>query len=212
MSATYRQSSNVTPQLLEKDPQNVLLARGPRFRLDAEVIRDSALKSSGLLSAKMGGPGVYPPQPDGVTEVAYGNMKWPVSNGEDRYRRSVYTYMKRTAPFAMFNTFDGPTGESCLARREVSNTPLQALVLLNDVMFQEAAQALGRLAVAQKQTPADRATFIFRRCLTRPPDKDELQRLLAFADQQKARGANEADIWMSVSRAVMNLDEAVTKP
>ncbi len=212
MSATYRQSSRVTPQLIEKDPQNILLARGPKFRMDAEIIRDAALKSSGLLSPKMGGPGVYPPQPEGVTEVAYGNMKWPVSSGEDRYRRSVYTYMKRTAPFAMFNTFDGPTGESCLARREVSNTPLQALILLNDVMFQEAAQALGRLAMTEAKTPEQRATFIFRRALTRPPAKDELSKLLTFATQQKARGASEENIWMSVARAVMNLDENVTKP
>ena len=211
MSATYQQSSRATPELIEKDPQNILLARGPKFRLDAEIIRDSALKDSGLLSAKMGGPGVYPPQTEGVTEVAYGNMKWPISGGEDRYRRSVYTYMKRTAPFAMFNTFDGPSGESCLARREVSNTPLQALVLLNDVMFQEAAQALGRLAIAEKQEPEQRATFIFRRCLTRPPDKDELQKLLIFADKQRARGDDENAVWTAVSRAVMNLDESITK-
>ncbi len=211
MSATYRQSSRVSPESAQRDPQNVLLARGPRFRLDAEVIRDAALQASASLSAKMGGPGVYPPQPDGVTEVAYGNMKWPVSSGEDRTRRSLYTYAKRTAPFAMFNTFDGPTGESCLARREVSNTPLQALVLLNDVMFQEAAQALGRLAVASAKTPTERATLIFRRALTRPPAADELTKLLTFADKQKARGASEPDVWMSVSRAVLNLDEAVTK-
>lgn len=210
-SATYRQSSRVTPQLLEKDAENVLLSRGPRFRLEAEIIRDAALKSSALLSAKSGGPGVYPPQPEGVTEVAYGNMKWPVSQGEDRYRRSLYTYIKRTAPFAMFNSFDAPTGESCLARREVSNTPLQALILLNDVMFQEAAQALGRLAVAEAKTPSERATLIFRRCLTRPPQDEELKKLLAFADKQKARGADEQSVWSSVARAIMNLDETVSK-
>lgn len=227
MSATYRQTSRVTPELLERDPQNILLARGPRFRLDAEVIRDGALKASSLLSAKMGGPGVYPPQPDGVTEVAYGNPKWNASTGEDRYRRSLYTFVKRTAPFAMFNTFDAPTGESCLARREVSNTPLQALVLLNDVMFQEAAQALGRLAVAEAKTPQERATLIFRHCLTRPPDKDELAKLLAFADKQRARiaakpteavalagagpNAEERAIWTATARGLLNLDETVTK-
>ncbi len=211
MSATYRQSSRVTPQLLEKDPQNVLLSRGPRFRLEAEIIRDAALKASGLLSAKMGGPGVYPPQPEGVTEIAYGNPKWNASSGEDRYRRSVYTFMKRTAPFAMFNTFDGPVGDTCLARREVSNTPLQALVLLNDVMFHETAQALGKLAVADAKTPAERAAFVFRRAITRPPSADELAKLIAFADKQKARGASENDVWMSVARAVLNLDECVTK-
>jgi hypothetical protein len=211
MSATYRQSSRITPELLKRDPQNILLARGPRFRLDAEVIRDSALSASGLLSPKMGGPGVYPPQPEGVTEVAYGNPKWNASTGEDRYRRSLYTFIKRTAPFAMFNTFDAPTGESCLARREASNTPLQALVLLNNVMFQEAAQALGKLSIAEAQTPAARATLIFRRLLTRPPAPDELQTLLTFAEKQKARGANEQEVWTAVARAVMNLDEAVTQ-
>lgn len=211
MSATYRQNARVSPELAIKDPQNILLARGPRFRMDAEIIRDSALKSSGLLAAKMGGPGVYPPQPEGVTEVAYGNMKWPVSSGEDRYRRSLYTFVKRTAPFAMFNTFDGPTGESCLARREVSNTPLQALILLNDTMFQEAAQALGRLAVSSAKTTEERANFVFRRCITRPPDKEEMAKLIAFADKQKARGSDENAVWTAVSRAVLNLDEAVTK-
>ena len=210
-SATYKQSAKVTPQLLEKDAENILLARGPRFRLEAEIIRDAALKSSNLLAAKMGGPGVYPPQPEGVTEVAYGNMKWPISQGEDRYRRSLYTYIKRTAPFAMFNSFDAPTGESCLARREVSNTALQALILLNDVMFQEAAQALGRLAVAEARTPSERATFIFRRCLTRLPDKNELTKLVAFADKQQARGLDEQSVWSSVARAIMNLDETVSK-
>ncbi|NBW86838.1 MAG: DUF1553 domain-containing protein, partial [Planctomycetia bacterium] len=147
-SATYRQSAAAPPALVERDPGNVLLARGPRVRLEAEVIRDSLLEAAGLLSKKMYGPGVRPPQPEGVTEVAYGNPKWAASGGEDRHRRSVYTFQKRTAPFAMVTTFDGPTGESCLARREVSNSALQSLTLLNDPMFVEAAQALGRAVMA----------------------------------------------------------------
>ena len=149
-SATYRQSSRVTPDLVQRDPQNVLLARGPRVRLEAELIRDAALHAAGLLSTKMGGPGVYPPQPASITtEGTYGALPWTPSPGEDRYRRSLYTYSKRTAPFAMYATFDAPSGEACLARRESSNSPLQALTLLNDTIFLEAAQALGRWTAVQ---------------------------------------------------------------
>ncbi len=130
-SATYRQSSRVTPELLAKDRDNRLLARGPRVRLEAEVIRDSVLQASGLLSERIGGPSVFPPQPPGVTtEGTYGGLAWNVSQGADRYRRGLYTFTKRTAPYAMFATFDAPSGEVCVARRDVSNTPLQALTLL----------------------------------------------------------------------------------
>ena len=150
MSATYQQSSRATPELLAKDPENRLLARGPRVRLEAEVIRDAALRASGLLSERVGGPSVFPPQPAGVTtEGTYGGLDWKVSPGGDRYRRGLYTFTKRTAPFAMATTFDAPSGEVCVARREVSNTPLQALTLLNDPVFEEAAQALGRLMAAR---------------------------------------------------------------
>src|SRR5207302_2501808 len=146
MSATYQQSSQVAPALLAKDPQNVLLARGPRFRIEAELVRDVALRMGGLLSDRLGGPSVFPPQPSGVTsEGTYGPLQWKVSEGEDRYRRGLYTFSKRTAPYAMFTTFDAPSGEACCPRREVSNTPLQALTLLNDAVFVEAAQALGRM-------------------------------------------------------------------
>ncbi|HZY86218.1 MAG TPA: PSD1 and planctomycete cytochrome C domain-containing protein, partial [Gemmataceae bacterium] len=133
-SATYRQSARVTPELLARDPENRLLARGPRFRLEAELLRDAALRASGLLSPRLGGPSVFPPQPPGVTtEGAYGALAWKPSAGPDRYRRGLYTFSKRTAPFAAFTTFDAPSGEACVARREASNTPLQALTLLNDV-------------------------------------------------------------------------------
>jgi hypothetical protein len=227
-SATYRQNSAVSSELLAKDPQNLLLARGPRFRPEAEVIRDSALAESGLLSAKIGGPSVFPPQPPSVTtEGAYGALTWTPSTGEDRYRRSLYTFTKRTAPFAMFNTFDAPTGESCIARREVSNTPLQSLTLLNDQMFMEAAQALGKAVAEMKGDYASKAKEIFRRVLTRPPSEDEVQMLTAFFADQRTRfekkeidaekfaGGKEDAVnraaWTAVSRAVMNLDEAVTK-
>ena len=144
MSATYRQTSRVSAEHLAKDPENRLLARGPRVRLEAEMIRDAVLRESGLLCERIGGPSVFPPQPPGVsTEGTYGGLAWQPSPGGDRYRRGLYTYTKRTSPFAMATTFDAPSGEVCVARREVSNTPLQALTLLNDPVFQEAAQALG---------------------------------------------------------------------
>ena len=152
-SATYQQASRLTPELVERDPQNLLLARGPRFRLEAELIRDVALGTSGLLSAKIGGPSVFPPQPPGVSsEGTYGPLAWNTSTGEDRYRRGLYTFAKRTAPYAMTAAFDGPSGEACTARREISNTPLQALTLLNDAVLVEAAQALGR-SIADRRGP-----------------------------------------------------------
>src|SRR5207249_10486271 len=141
-----------------------------RFRLEAGMIGDSALRVSGLLSEKIGGPSVFPPQPPGVsTEGAYGGLAWKVSPGGDRYRRGLYTFSKRTAPYAMFTTFDAPSGEVCVARREVSNTPLQALTLLNDPAFTEAAQALGRVMAAREGPVVERVDYLFRRCLTRLP-------------------------------------------
>jgi hypothetical protein len=231
MSATYRQSSRVTPALWEKDPKNELISRGPRFRLEAEAVRDSALKVAGLLSEKIGGPSVFPPQPPSVTaEGAYGQLKWEPSPGEDRYRRGLYTFTKRTAPFAMSITFDGPSGEACVARREVSNTPLQALTLLNDAVFVEAAQSLGR-KLADSTEPTDaKARDLFRRCLVRPPTVDELKLVVGFYEAQKKRFADKAaelaelsggaDVvqplveraaWTAAARAVLNLDEMVTK-
>jgi hypothetical protein len=230
MSATYQQSSQAAPELLERDPQNILLARGPRVREDSEIIRDAALEASGLLSEKIGGPSVFPPQPPGVTtEGAYGELKWNVSNGGDRYRRGLYTFGKRTAPFAMTATFDGPSGEACLARRDRSNTPLQALTLLNDTVFMECARALGRIAVQSDGTTESRVADLFRRCLTRPPSADEKARLVAFFEAQLARfnkdelksgdllggdagdSANEQAAWTAVARVLLNLDEMITK-
>jgi len=239
-SATYRQSSRATPELLNKDPQNKLLARAPRVRLDAELVRDAVLRDSGILSAKLGGPSVFSPQPPGVTsEGTYGPLSWNVSEGEDRYRRGMYTFAKRTAPYAMFNAFDAPSGEACLARREVSNTPLQALTLLNDAVFVEAAQSLGK-QLAAATGPADaRASHLFRRCTSRPPTDDERKLLVTFYEKQLTRlAAGELDAraiageppvaagaadatddyalreraaWTLVARAVLNLDEVITK-
>lgn len=229
MSATYRQSSHVTPQLLAKDAENALLARGPRVRLEAELVRDSALRIAGLLSEKMGGPSVFPPQPANVTtEGAYGKLEWKVSEGEDRYRRGLYTFSKRTAPYAMFTTFDAPSGEECVARREASNSPLQALTMLNDAVLIEASQALGRLMADQPGTEAARVRWLFQRFFTRPPARDEVGLLVKFLQTQKRRfasgeldatavaghGDGEADeraAWTALARALFNLDEAITK-
>ncbi len=227
-SATYRQSSKAATEVLERDPDNVLLSRGPRARMEAEPIRDAALKRSGLLATKLGGPSVFPPQPPGVTsEGAYGPLAWKVSEGPDRYRRGLYTFSKRTAPYAMFRTFDAPSGEACVARREVSNTPLQALTLLNDAVFTEAAQALGRRTASLPGGTEARARDLFRRCLTRPPDADEVAMVVTFYQAQKKRfeakeldaaavaGAgdrvNERAAWTVAARVLLNLDEAITK-
>jgi hypothetical protein len=193
------------------------------------MVRDAALAESGLLSRKLGGPSVFPPQPASVTtEGTYGALQWTTSTGEARFRRSLYTFMKRTAPFALYNTFDAPTGEACIARRDTSNTPLQALSVLNDTVFIEAAQALGRVATTLKGNDESIATALYRRCLTRPPEKDELAMLVDYAKRQRERfktkeldatkvaGEGEGDpteraTWTVVARAILNLDEAVTR-
>jgi len=229
MSAAYQQSSRTTPELLARDPENKLLARGPRVRLEAELIRDSLLRASGLLSDKIGGPSVFPPQPASVsTEGVYGPIKWEVSKGEDRYRRGLYTFLKRSIPYAMFATFDGATGDACLARREISNTPLQGLTMLNDLVVIEAAQSLGRKIAESSGSDAARVTELFRRCLTRQPTTEEQASLLDFYGRQLERlragkldartiaGGKDGNIlhraaWTLVARAVFNLDEMITK-
>lgn len=227
-SATYKQSSTVTPELLAKDAENKLLARGPRVRLEAEQVRDSALKAAGLLSAKMYGPSVFPPQPPGITtEGTYGGLNWLVSPGEDRYRRGLYTFAKRTAPYAMAATFDAPSGEACTAKREVSNSVLQALTMLNDAVLVEAAQALAKRAAAHAGDTAGRASYLFRLCLVRPPTADEAATIAKFYGAQRERFAkdpkaaataggttlNAADLaaWAATARALLNLDEFVTR-
>ena len=144
MSGTYRQSSIITPEVYQKDPNNELYARGPRLRLTAEEIRDQALAVSGLLSKKMYGPSVMPPQPDGVWQTVYSDASWEESKGEDKYRRGIYTYLKRTSPYPSFITFDAGSREVCTIRRTVTNTPLQALVTLNDPVYLEAAYELAK--------------------------------------------------------------------
>lgn len=234
-SAAYRQDSRVPPNLLASDPNNLLLARGPRFRVDAETVRDIALAAGGLLDLKIGGPSVFPPEPRGVNELAYGSPAWPASSGGDRYRRGLYTHLKRTAPYPALITFDGPTAETACLRRNRSNTPLQALTLLNDEVFAEAAQALGRRVMAAPAgDPAGKARLAFRLCLGREPKEAELTKLVAFYDQQLARinsgaldaaklapvaadqkvaesNGKELAALTALSRVLLNLDETITK-
>ncbi len=160
-SATYRQASAVTPALVERDPYNRLFARGPRFRLEAEMIRDGALAASGLLSPKLRGPSVFPAQPEGIWNMPYNEDRWVESEGEDRHRRSLYTFLRRTSPYPMHMTFDATSREYCAARRVRTNTPLQALTLLNDGAAFDAARALAA-RVAPVADPAARATRAFR--------------------------------------------------
>lgn len=228
-SSVYRQSSRITPASLDKDPTNRLLGRFPRSRLDAEVVRDLVLRASGLLSDKMLGPSVFPPQPTSVaTEGAYGPLAWKLSAGEDRYRRGLYTFAKRTAPYAMSATFDAPSGEACLARREPSNTPLQALTLLNDTVVMEAAQSLGKLLAHRESPDASRIDELFLRCLGRPADEREREAFSSFLDHQRRRlaqgsldprkiaGVSDGDVasiaaWTLAARAALNLDETIMK-
>ncbi len=177
MSATYRQSSEVTPELLEKDRLNRLLARGSRYRLEAEMVRDQALMLSGLLSDKMFGPPVMPWQPEGVWNPVYSNEQWKTSPGEDRYRRAVYTMWRRSTPYPSLITFDAPSRETCTLRRIHTNTPLQALVALNDPVYMEAAEALAeRIEREGGESVADRAEYALRLCLARPPTPTEIER------------------------------------
>lgn len=226
-SATYQQTSRCSPSARRHDPQNRMLTRGPRFRLDAEMVRDVMLSSAGLLSSKMYGPSVYPPQPASVTALAYGGTKWSPSKGEDRFRRSLYTFTKRTAPFAALAVFDGPTGENCLPRRNRSNTPLQALTLLNDDMFLEMARAKAKRVTEEDGTVAEKIERLFRSYLTRPPTPDEATALMRFYGQQMNRlliektldaeaiigveGTAERAAWILVTRAIMNLDEVIAR-
>lgn len=185
-SATYRQSSHVRPELLEKDPRNLLLGRQSRLRVDAEIIRDLALSASGRLHDVLGGPSVYPPQPDGVYAFTQVNKAWPTSTGPDRYRRTLYTFFYRSAPYPLFTTFDSPDFQSVCTRRIRSNTPLQALTIANDVVFLELAQGLAERVVAELPGPASetlkaRLDRMFVIALCRDPSDRERQQLQAFA-------------------------------
>ena len=225
-SATYRQSSVITPELEARDPYNRLLERGPRFRLDAEAIRDVVLAAGGLLSSKMGGPSVFPPQPEGIWDLPYNDEKWVVSQGEDRYRRGLYTFIRRTAPYPSLLNFDATSREICTVRRVRTNTPLQALTALNDPAFFAAAQALARrIAREGGQDARGRVNLAFRLCVARLPKPAELDRLLSWEDQERQFFGNHRDdakkltdsgdpdvaAWTMLSNVLLNLDETLTK-
>ena len=192
-SAAYRQSSRVTPELLEKDPDNRLVSRGPRFRLSAEMIRDQSLAVGGLLSPKMYGPSVKPPQPAFGLNAAFGRtLDWKTSAGEDKYRRGLYTEWRRTNPYPSMTAFDAPSREACTLRRDRTNTPLQALVTLNDPVYVEAAQALARQMAQAKGTTAEKLAHGFRLCVARPPSAKEAAVLLKLYEEAKAKYADDA--------------------
>jgi hypothetical protein len=231
-SATYRQSSNARPEAKNIDPRNKLLARQERLRLDAEIIRDVALASSGLLSRKMGGPGVYPPQPSGCMNLGQHRKSWKPSTGENRYRRAVYTYRWRATPHPALKIFDTPDAFACNTKRLRSNTPLQALTLLNDPAFFEISTGLARRIIKEGQgSDVRKLGFGFRLCLSRDPDSQEQNVLADLLSKQKTEfGENPqlakelltgqqtddlpaADLaaWTVVARVLLNLDETITR-
>ncbi len=229
-SATYRQSSSARPELNEIDPRNLLLARQSRHRLEAEVVRDAALAASGLLSLKIGGASVYPPQPEGVLDS---DRTWNVSTGEDRYRRGMYTYFWRTAPYPFLKAFDAPDSNTACTRRDRTNTPLQALMLLNDEVFVEAAQGLAARVLADQSLADDNARLerAFRLCISREPGESEIRRLGELLTAERAALPDDAAMpvtpaverfpsgasrkervaWTSVARALLNVDEFITR-
>jgi hypothetical protein len=239
-SSTYRMSSRASRELIEQDPENRLLARGPRVRLQAEMIRDSAMAASGLLNGVIGGPSVFPYQPDGIWEdMAFGDVysmqRYEQSHGKDLYRRTMYTFWKRTAPPPSLVTFDAPDREKCTARRTNTNTPLQALVLMNDPTYVEAARALAQRVIHEAgKDPGNRIRHAFRLVTAREPNQKEMQILRDLAETQEGRyrrnpeaakqllgvGESPADkklnpqelaAWATVASVLLNLEEAITK-
>jgi hypothetical protein len=222
-SAAYRQSAKATPALIERDPRNRLLARGPQQRLTAEMVRDQALLASGLLSQKMGGPPVMPPQPDGVWNTVYNDSKWKDATGPDRYRRAIYTYIKRTSGYPSFLTFDGSDHDTSLARRVPTNTPLQALVTLNDPAYYEASKALARRMLSQQQTIDAQIEYGARLVLSRDPTDRELAALHALFQKTVAAptlqpvaatlhsNSREFIAMTAVASVLINLDAALTR-
>jgi hypothetical protein len=209
-SATYRQSSVARKDLAEKDPRNLLLGRQSRLRLEAEIIRDASLCASGLFNPKIGGPGVYPPQPREVFLFTQSNHAWVESKGPDRYRRGMYTYIWRQSQHPLLTTFDAADAQTVCTRRNRSNTPLQALHLANDPVFVELADGLGKRIEAEGQADdAGRIAFAFRVCFAREPSAAEAQRLQAYLDAR--RKADPKTAWNAVARVLMNLDEFITR-
>lgn len=239
-SATYRQSSHVTKELYERDPYNRLLARGPRQRVDGEIVRDIALAASGLLNPKVGGPSVFPPSPEFLYQppVSYGPKNWYEEKGEDRYRRALYTFRYRSVPYPVLQTFDVPNADISCVRRARSNTPLQALTTLNETLFIEAARALALKTLKEGgATDTARLNYMFRHVLSRMPKQAESTELLNLMKAQRQRfvagelnpwnlATNDPDkpfllpagvtmeqvaAWTVISRVLLNLDETITK-
>jgi Protein of unknown function (DUF1553)/Protein of unknown function (DUF1549)/Planctomycete cytochrome C len=233
MSATYRQSSDTRQELEARDRQNKLLARQQRLRLPAELVRDAALFASGLLDPTVGGRSIRPPLPPGVADLSYGSgVQWKLSQGAEQYRRGLYIHFQRTVPYPQLMNFDAPSSLLACSRRERSTTPLQALNLLNDPVFFQAAQGLATRVLRENLgSPSDRLDYVFQLCVGRWPEPDERDRLLQFYKQQKeilarkpelaaglfpAQGveglnSTEAAAWVSVSRVLLNLDEFITR-
>ncbi len=206
-SATYRQASEVTAELADRDPQNRLLARGPRVRLEAGMVRDQALAISGLLSEKMYGPPVMPWQPDGIWQMVNDTLtRWETSAGEDRYRRGLYTLWRRSAPYPSMIAYDAPSREVCTVRRIRTNTPLQALASLNDPVFMEAAQHLA-LRTLEEAGPAtaERARHALQTTLIRPPSDEEVERIVSLHAEAKAELANDS----RRARQLLNYDDTL---
>jgi hypothetical protein len=223
MSSTYRQSSKVSPELAERDPENALLARGPRFRMDAEMVRDNALAVAGLLSTRVGGKSVRPYQPEGIWEavafVGSNTNTYKRDDGEALYRRSMYTFWKRTSPPPSLMAFDAPSRENCVARRARTNTPLQALVLLNDEQYIEAARQLGQRMILEGGSQApERLRYGFRLATARDPNDHEMAvlttQLSALTEHFKAdtEAAKKLLAIGAIPRnLLLNLDETMTK-
>ena len=216
-SATYRQSSVARPDAAERDPGNAWLARQNRLRLPAELIRDNALAVSGLLNPAVGGQSVFPPQPGGVTDLSYSKKDWDEDTGPDRYRRGLYVFLRRTSPYPMLINFDAPDTLTSVSRRERSNTPLQALNLLNDSVFMEAADALAYLVTSSGETSFDgRLRLLARSCLARDLTSGESERASEFFSAQAERYGTRSDdaeraAWKELSRALLSLDEFITR-
>ena len=213
LSSTYRQDSRLSPDKLARDPNNRLMSRGPRLRLSAEMMRDQALAVSGLLSPKLFGLSVFPPIPEGVWNPFLGAERWPTpgSDNPERYRRAVYTHIKRTIPYPIASTFDAPSRELCTQRRILSNTPVQALALLNDTVFREAAIALATRMDKIAAAPEERIRSGYQLVLGRLPDKATTARLQKLFDQTQSTTRDAASAWQNVATVLLNLDEVLTK-
>lgn len=221
LSATYRQDSRTSQEQYESDPRNRLLARGPRNRLSAEMLRDQALQVAGVLDERIGGASVMPPQPEGVWQQVYSGAKWNIAEGPDRYRRALYTYWKRTSPYPAYIMFDAPSRDICSARRIATNTPLQALVTLNSQAFTELAELAAKQAVVENDQPETAIQWLFRRYTTREPTDTEQQVLnelyrnaqMQFAQEESAAAGRFATLeaMSQVALAIMNSDKAMTK-